>query len=60
MRILLISSPKTIIGFDRVTKLPNLGLNSIAANITSNKIDVKILDLVLVKKEPAQYLLNYM
>ncbi len=60
MRILLLSSPKTIIGFDRVTKLPNLGLNSIAANISGENNYVKILDLVLAKNEPSQYLLNYL
>ncbi len=60
MRILLVSSPKTIIGFDRVTKLPNLGLNSIAANILGENINVKVLDLVLAKKEPSHYLLHYL
>lgn len=60
MRILLVSSPKTIIGFDRVTKLPNLGLASIAANILRKNIEVRILDLVLAKNEPSQYLLNYL
>jgi anaerobic magnesium-protoporphyrin IX monomethyl ester cyclase len=60
IRVLLIGSPKTIIGFDRVTKLPNLGLNSIAANIQNKTIDVKVLDLVLAKKQPIQYLLHYL
>lgn len=60
MRILLVSSPKTIIGFDRVTKLPNLGLNSIAANILGENINVKVLDLVLAPKEPSHYLLHYL
>jgi anaerobic magnesium-protoporphyrin IX monomethyl ester cyclase len=60
MRVLLIGSPKTIIGFDRVTKLPNLGLNSISANILNKNIDVKILDLVLAANQPSQYLLNYL
>jgi anaerobic magnesium-protoporphyrin IX monomethyl ester cyclase len=60
MRILLVGSPKTIVGFDRVTKLPNLGLNSIAANILSNTIDVKILDLVLVNHRPDQFFLGYL
>ena len=58
MRILLIGSPKTILGFDRLTKLPNLGLNSIASNILNDDIDVKILDLVLIKNRVGQYLLK--
>ncbi|MBN2415991.1 cobalamin-dependent protein [bacterium] len=60
MRILLVSSPKTIIGFDRVTKLPNLGLSSIAANVFGENICIKILDLVLVRNKPDHYLLNYL
>ena len=59
MRILLIGSSRTILGFDRVTRLPNLGLNSIASNILDDDIDIKILDLVLVKKKVDEYLLKY-
>lgn len=60
MRILLIGSPKSVMGFDRVTKLPNLGLNSIAANVQNKNTDIQVLDLVLVNKEPKQYLLNFL
>ena len=59
MRVLLVSSPKTIIGFDRITRLPNLGLNSIAANIQNKNFDVKVLDLVLAIKDPGQTLYKY-
>jgi anaerobic magnesium-protoporphyrin IX monomethyl ester cyclase len=59
MRILLIGSPKSVMGFDRATRLPNLGLNSIAANVQNINTDIRVLDLVLVRKEPEQYLLNF-
>jgi anaerobic magnesium-protoporphyrin IX monomethyl ester cyclase len=60
MRILLAGSPKTVIGFDRVTKLPNLAFNSIAANIQSGDFELRILDLVLAGEEPGQYFLNFL
>jgi len=60
MRILLIGSPVTVLGFDRVTKLPNLGLNSIAANVINKDTQIKVLDLVLAGKGSIQYLLNHL
>ncbi len=57
-RILLIASPKTVMGFDRVTRLPNLGLNSITANISDPDVDVKIVDLVVARQNIHKYLLN--
>jgi anaerobic magnesium-protoporphyrin IX monomethyl ester cyclase len=60
MRILLVGSPKIIMGFDRVTRLPNLGLNSIASNINNSRDRVKVLDLVLIQNQPQPYFLNYL
>ena len=60
MRILLVSSPRTVIGFDRATKLPNLGLNSIAGNISGDDVDIRILDLVLAGNEPSRFLSDYL
>ncbi len=59
MKILLVSSPKSVMGFDRVTKLPNLGLNSLAASLGHLDVTVKVLDLVLVK-DPPSYLKDYL
>jgi len=56
LRILLVASPKTIMGFDRVTRLPNLGLCSIAANLDRNICDVKVVDLVVAGRKPRNYL----
>jgi radical SAM superfamily enzyme YgiQ (UPF0313 family) len=58
LRILLVGSPKSVMGFDRATRLPNLGLNSIAANVQVHDTDVRVLDLVLAKKDPGRFLLN--
>lgn len=48
MRVLLIAMPDTASNFDRVMKVPNLGLASIAAAIPDH--EVRILDLVLRPK----------
>lgn len=59
MKVLLVSSPKSVMGFDRVTKLPNLGLNSLAASLKHLSATVKVLDLVLVKN-PGKYLTDFL
>ncbi len=56
IRVLLVANPKTIMGFDRVTRLPNLGLCSIAANLDRDICDVKVVDLVLAGRNPRNYL----
>ncbi len=45
MRVLLLAMPDVASSFDRVMRLPNLGLVSLAANIEG--ADVRVLDLVL-------------
>lgn len=57
-RILLVSSPKVTDEFDRFLRIPNLGLNSIAANITAPGYEIKVLDLV-VAKNPRRFLSEY-
>ena len=44
MRILLVAMPNGLIGWDRLTKIPNLGLSSIAGSVERRHL-VKILDL---------------
>ena len=45
MRVLLLAMPDVASSFDRVMRFPNLGLASLAANVTG--AEVKILDLVV-------------
>jgi radical SAM superfamily enzyme YgiQ (UPF0313 family) len=56
LRVLLVASPKTDLGFGRAMRLPNLGLNSIAANTDRSICDVKVLDLVVAGRDPHGYL----
>ncbi len=58
LKILLVASSKTTMGFNLAAKLPNLGLSSIAANSDRNICEIKILDLVLVKNNPEEYLIK--
>jgi len=56
LRVLLVASPRTDLGFGRAMRLPNLGLNSIAANIDPQLCDIKVLDLVVAGANPRVYL----
>lgn len=58
MRILLIGNPKTVMGFNRMTKIPSLNLASIAANVDRELCDVKIADLVVKANKPHKALLE--
>ncbi len=49
LKILLVANQRTLLGFNRLAKIPNLGLNSIAANLNKEICDVKIIDLVIAK-----------
>ena len=55
MRILLVGSPKKNIGFDRIARLPNIGLSSIASNLDKSICDVKIVDLLVAGYRPYKY-----
>jgi radical SAM superfamily enzyme YgiQ (UPF0313 family) len=52
MRVLLAASSRSMVGFDITTRLPNLGLNSIAANLDKQLCDVKIADMVVAGNKP--------
>ncbi|MBU1064879.1 B12-binding domain-containing radical SAM protein [bacterium] len=56
MKILLVSSSVTVFGFDRVTRLPNLGLCSIAGNYYCPDDEIKVLDLVVTKNPEKTFL----
>ncbi|MBN1339947.1 MAG: radical SAM protein [Bacteroidales bacterium] len=58
MRILLVGNPKTVMGFNRMTKIPSLNLASIAANVDRRLCEVKIADLVVKDKNPHKALLK--
>ncbi|MFQ6618135.1 MAG: B12-binding domain-containing radical SAM protein, partial [Fidelibacterota bacterium] len=45
MKILLVAMPNVIIGFDKSARFPNLGLNSLAGNVSGH--EVKVVDLIL-------------
>jgi len=58
LKVLLVANPRTVMGFNRLTKLPNLGLASLAANVDEGVADVRIADLVLRQKNPRKALLQ--
>ena len=47
-----------MVGFDITTRLPNLGLNSIAANLDKQLCDVKIADMVVAGNKPGDAFLR--
>ena len=58
-RILLLSMPNTTFGFDRMSRMPNLGLCSIAGNIDEDLIDdIAIIDLVTVRSNIRKYVIK--
>lgn len=58
IRILLVANPDTYFGVDMLFRIPNLGLCSLAANTDRNICDVKVVDLIAVKKKYKKYFLN--
>ncbi len=58
MKILLVGNPRTVMGFNRLTKVPSLNLASLAANVDKNLCEVKIADLVVKDKDPQKALLE--
>ena len=58
-RILLLAMPNTTYGFDRMCRMPNLGLSSIAGNIEKELIDeIAIVDLVTVRSDIRRYIVK--
>ena len=58
MKVLLVGNPRTVKGFNRLTKLPSLNLASLAANVEEGVADIRIADLVLRDKNPGQALMR--
>lgn len=58
MKILLLSMPDAANNFQRIIKVPNLGLCSIAAHLPDH--EVRIVDLVLVHKNIRAWLREYL
>lgn len=58
MKVLLVGNPRTVMGFNRLTKLPSLNLASLAANIEEGLAEVKIADMVLKQKHAEKILLQ--
>ena len=52
MRVLLVGNPRTVMGFNRLTKIPSLNLASLAANVDEGLCEIKIADLVVKDKNP--------
>lgn len=56
MRILLLANPKLYFGLDMFFRAPNLGLCSLAANLDNGLAEVKVLDLIAVRRRPHQFI----
>jgi radical SAM superfamily enzyme YgiQ (UPF0313 family) len=60
VKALLLAMPNSIAKFDVATKVPNYGLISIAGNVDSSICDVKVADLVLVKRKAEKYVRKFL
>lgn len=58
MKVLLVGNPRTVMGFNRLTKIPSLNLASLAANMDESICEVKIADLVVKDNNPQKELLR--
>ena len=58
MRVLLIGNPRTVMGFNRLTKIPSLNLASLAANVDKGLAEIKIADLIVKDRNPQKHLLK--
>ncbi len=58
LNVILLAMPDSVPGFDVATFIPNLGITSIAGNVDERICNVKIADLVLVKREFISYVEN--
>ncbi|MCB0806314.1 MAG: B12-binding domain-containing radical SAM protein [Bacteroidales bacterium] len=56
MKVLLVGNPRTVMGFNRLTKLPSLNLSSLAANVDEGLAEIRIADLVLKQKKSETHL----
>jgi len=58
VKVLLVGNPRTVMGFNRLTKLPSLNLASLAANVDEGVAEIKVADLVLKDRNPQKALLK--
>ncbi|MBN3035525.1 MAG: B12-binding domain-containing radical SAM protein [Bacteroidales bacterium] len=58
MRVLLVGNPKTVMGFNRMTKIPSLNLASLAANVEEGICEIRVADLVVHDRNPEKALLR--
>ena len=58
LKTILFAMPDSVPGFDVATFIPNLGIASLAGNVDENICDVKVADLVLVKRNYMRYAEN--
>jgi hypothetical protein len=58
VKVLLVGNPRTVKGFNRLTKIPSLNLASLAANVDEGLCEVKIADLVVKDSNPQKVLLK--
>ncbi|MCX6165110.1 MAG: radical SAM protein, partial [Ignavibacteriae bacterium] len=58
IRILLAANPDSYFGVDMFFRITNLGLCSLAANVDRNLYDVKVIDLIAVRRKYKKYFLN--
>lgn len=58
LKVILLAMPDSVPGFDVATFIPNLGLVSLAGNIDERICDIKVADLVLVKRSFMSYVEN--
>lgn len=52
MKILLCANHRNVVGFNRVARIPNLGIASIAGNLDRDKHTAKTLDLAVAREDP--------
>jgi len=58
VKALLFAMPDSVPNFDAATFVPNLGIVSIAGNVDPGVCDVKVADLLLVRRRLEDYVLN--
>jgi len=58
IKALLFAMPDSISRFDDASYIPNLGVLSVAGNVDPGVCDVKVVDLLLVKRELKTYVLD--
>ncbi len=58
LKVLLFAMPDHILGFDMVAQAPNLAIVSLAGNVDPGICDVKVADLLLIRRRMDEYVLG--